>query len=353
MPIIDPTVALSTRQEAFCRHYAVSGNAADAARQAGYSERSARQTGCGLLERPYVVERLRRIRLSWKRTERDEARILLARSEQAWDAAVASGSAYMMLRVLRFQAEIAGLVKPVGGSRARLWPLAHEDELGEVGAGEALEAGTEPGPLAEAVRCGRDRARGALERHRARRKAMEGQEGFDGAAHEEAALKLAEAVEERMRLPVSFEPPAPVPANDLPPADDPPEKVYEDYPWAGRDQTGDADWIDDDRADGAEHDWLYQRRNGYADIYDPWSPEEVEQRRRSRIEREEEALRPRDPDEDWDDEHRDDDGTGPARKKRTKKKKKKGRKRNAGDGPERQDEDWFDSVEFPPGHDIA
>ena len=146
MPIIDPTVALAARQEAFCRHYAVSGNAADAARRAGYSERSARQTGCALLERPYIVERLRRIRLSWKRTERDEARILLARSEQAWDAAVASGSAYMMLRVLRFQAEIAGLVGSAGGSRARLWPLAHEDELGEVGAGEALEAGTEPGP---------------------------------------------------------------------------------------------------------------------------------------------------------------------------------------------------------------
>ena len=216
MPIIDPTVALATRQEAFCRHYAVSGNAADAARQAGYSERSARQTGCALLERPYIVERLRRIRLSWKRTERDEARIMLARSEQVWDAAVASGSAYMMLRVLRFQAEIAGLVGSAGGNRARLWPLAHEDELGEVGAGEALEVGTEPGPLAEAVRCGRDRARGALERHRGRREALEGQEGFDGAAHEEAALRLAEAVEERMRLPVTFAP-LPEPANDLPP----------------------------------------------------------------------------------------------------------------------------------------
>ncbi len=327
MPIIDPTVALSTRQEAFCRHYAVSGNAADAARQAGYSERSARQTGCALLERPYIVERLRRIRLSWKRTERDEARILLARSEQAWDAAVASGSAYMMLRVLRFQAEISGLVKPVGGSRARLWPLAHEDEQGEIEAGEAQEVGTEPGPLAEAVRCGRDRARGALERHHARREAMEGQEGFDGAAHEEAALRLAGAVEERMRLPVCFEPPAPVPANDLPPADDPPEETYEDYPWAGRDPTGDADWIDDDRADGAEHDWLYQRRNGYADIYDPWSPEEVEERRQSRLEREEEAFRLRDPDGDEDDEGRDGDWD--------------------------EGEDWFASIEFPPGHDIA
>ena len=209
MPIIQPAVALSTRQEAFCRHYAASGNAADAARQAGYSGRSARQTGCALLERPYVVERLRRIRLSWKRTERDEAQIVLARLEQVWDAAVAAGSAYMMLRVLRFQAEIAGLVKPAGGTRARLWTVAHEDELGEIGAGEAMEAGTEPGPLAEAVRQGHARAERALARHRDSREAMETQEGFDAAAHEEAARRLAAAVEERERLPVRFRGPRP------------------------------------------------------------------------------------------------------------------------------------------------
>ncbi len=283
MPIIDPAIALSTRQEAFCRHYAVSGNAADAARRAGYSERSARQTGCALLERPWIVERLRRIRLSWKRTGRDEARILLARSEQAWDAAVAGGSACMMLRVLRFQAEIAGLVGPAGqNSRARLWPLPHEDEFGEIEAGEAQEAGTEPGPLAEAVRSGLDRARCALARHCESREAMEAQEGFDGAAHEEAARRLAGAVEERMRLPVSFGPPAP-PPDDRPLADDPPEETYEDDPWRGDDPPGHEDGIDDNRADGAEHDWLYQRRNGYADIYDPWAPEEVERRRQDRI----------------------------------------------------------------------
>ena len=53
MPIIQPAVALSTRQEAFCRHYAVSGNAADAARQAGSAP----------LERLWIVERVRRSRL--------------------------------------------------------------------------------------------------------------------------------------------------------------------------------------------------------------------------------------------------------------------------------------------------
>ncbi len=288
MPFIEPDVALSTRQEAFCRHYAASGNAADAARQAGYSERSARQTGCALLERPYVVERLRRIRLSWKRTERDEAQIVLARLEQAWDAAVASGSAYTMLRVLRFQAEIAGLVAPAGGARARLWPLPHEDELGEIEAGEALEAGTEPGPLAEAVRRGRDRAERALARHRERREELEAEEGFDEAAHEEAARRLACAVEERACLPVRFGTP-PAPANDLPPADDPPEEAYEDCPWAGDDRSAYDDrtdgMIDDDRADGAEHDWLHQRRYRYDEIYDPWAPEEREERRRDRLER--------------------------------------------------------------------
>ena len=312
MPIIQPAVALSTRQEAFCRHYAASGNAADAARQAGYSGRSARQTGCALLERPYIVERLRRIRLSWKRTERDEAQIVLARLEQAWDAAVAAGSAYMMLRVLRFQAEITGLVKPAGGTRARLWPVAHEDELGEIRAGEALEAGTEPGPLADAVRRGRDRAERALARHHACREELEKQDGFDAAAHEEAARRLAAAVEERTRLPVSFD--TPEPANDLPLADDPPGEAYEHCPWAGDGGFGDDDrtdgTIDDDRADGAEHDWLYQRRNGYDEIYDPWSPEEREQRERGRIERDE--GHGSEDDQDWDDDEDRDGEWGPG-----------------------------------------
>ena len=101
----------------------------------------------------------------------------------------------------------------------------------------------------------------------------------------------------------------PPPANDLPPADDPPEETYEDCPWAGGGGFGDDDradgTIDDDRADGAEHDWLYQRRNGYDEIYDPWAPEEREQRERERLEREEwgDGGDPfnLDDEEDWDD----------------------------------------------------
>ena len=35
MPIVSPAIVLSTRQEAFCRRYTVSGNAANAARWIG------------------------------------------------------------------------------------------------------------------------------------------------------------------------------------------------------------------------------------------------------------------------------------------------------------------------------
>ena len=79
---------------------------------------------------------------------------------------------------------------------------------------------------------------------------------------------------------------ASAPGNDLPSADDPPEETCEYCPWAPGDGFGDAR-IDDDRADNAEHDWLYERRYDYDEICDPWAPEEVEERRRSRVEREE------------------------------------------------------------------
>ena len=276
--MLDATAALSTRQEAFCRHFTASGNAADAARRAGYAERSARQTGHALLERPYIVERVRCIRMSWQRTARDEARIALARLEQAWDAAVASGSAYLMLQIVRLQAEIAGLARPAGMRRAVLWPVAGEDEFGEMAAGGAPEAGTEPGPLADAVRRGRDRAERVFARHCAGREALERQEDFDEVAHARTAERLAEAIEERERLPVSFEPPAPPPAEHRPQADDPPEETYDENRFPGE-RAGERPG--DDRVDGAENDWLYQRRNGFAELYDPWTPESIELRRRN------------------------------------------------------------------------
>ena len=80
----------------------------------------------------------------------------------------------------------------------------------------------------------------------------------------------------------------------------------------------DDDRIDDDRADGAEHDWFYQRRDGYAELYDPWTPENVEFRRQDRFERE--VMRC---------------GEDPF------------------DTGEPGDTDWPDDAEFAPDHDIS
>ena len=186
---------LTLRQEEFCRHYAATGNAAGAARDAGYAAGSARQTGHDLLERPAVAARVRAIRAAWQAVEREEAQILLGRLEQAWDAAVEKGSASLMLRVIRLQAELSGLDRRSAHRRAGLWPLPG-DVPGEDARPDAGESGA-AGPLAEAVRRGRHRTERALAAHRASRKALERRKDFDEAAWLATAQRLHATVEER------------------------------------------------------------------------------------------------------------------------------------------------------------
>ena len=185
-----PAPPLTQRQEEFCRHYAATGNAAGAARDAGYAAGSARQTGHELLERPAVAARVRAIRAAWQAVEREEAQILLGRLEQAWDAAVEKGSASLMLRVIRLQAELSGFDRRSAHRRAGLWPLP-----GEAAAPRPADA--EPGPLAEAVRRGRHRTERALAAHRASRKALKRRKDFDEAAWLATAQRLHATVEER------------------------------------------------------------------------------------------------------------------------------------------------------------
>ncbi len=207
-PAPPPESPLTLRQEAFCRHYAATGNAAGAARDAGYAGGSARQTGHDLLERPDVAGRVRAIRAAWRAVERDEAQILLGRLEQAWDAAVEQGSASLMIRVVKLQAELSGLDRRSAHRRAGLWPLPGEgpgerpgERPGEVSGKDALPHAAEAGPLAEAVRRGRHRTERALAAHRASRKALERRKDFDEADWLATAQRLHATVEER-RLPV-------------------------------------------------------------------------------------------------------------------------------------------------------
>ncbi|MDE0148962.1 MAG: terminase small subunit [Rhodospirillaceae bacterium] len=191
---------LTLRQEEFCRHNAATGNAAGAARDAGYAAGSARQTGHELLERPAVAARVRAIRAAWRAVEREEAQILLGRLEQAWDAAVEKGSASLMLRVIRLQADLSGLDPRNAHRRAGLWPLPGEDAVPD-----ADDSGV-AGPIAEAVRRGRHRTERALAAHRASRRALERHTDFDEAAWLATAQRLHATVEERRpRRPVRMD----------------------------------------------------------------------------------------------------------------------------------------------------
>ena len=95
-----------------------------------------------MLERPAIAARVRAVRAAWRAVEREEAQILLGRLEQAWDAAVEKGSASLMLRVIRLQADLSGLDRRSAHRRAGLWPLPI-DVLGERTA--RPDAGSESG----------------------------------------------------------------------------------------------------------------------------------------------------------------------------------------------------------------
>ena len=248
-----PFPVLSTRQESFCRGFVATGNAAEAARRAGYSEGSARQTGHALMERPHIVERVRRIRLLWRETARQETQILLDRLEQAWAVAVAKESPFMMLQVIRLQADLSGLSRRGLQRRADLWPLPDEDEFGELAA--ALEAaedpdfsGTaQPGPLAAAL-------------HRR-----------DGGAGAETAVEDEPAEDKPEDRPEDEPGIAP---DDPAVYDDPPEAHYDAAPLSIPRTGPDLQKGDDDAVDAQENGWMYALRCGH-DPIDPCSAEEI------------------------------------------------------------------------------
>ena len=280
LPLPEPRIMprfglLSTRQEAFCRHFVACGNAAEAARRAGYAERSARQSGHALLERSHIVERVRQIRLLWRQTARAEVQILLARLEQVWQAAVAAEAPQLMLRVVRFQAELSGVSREGQGHRPDFWPVPDEDEFGEVAAASGMAA---PGPLAQAVQLGRERAERALARHAAQGAGTGGPDGPNGSAEAYAesyaagadaaeAARLRAEIEERGRL---LDRPAPAPGSDDSDRDRPP--IDRDAPLQPKPGFGEEpDIRDDDEAyiDGVETNWMNDVRGGCEPI-EPW-----------------------------------------------------------------------------------
>ena len=52
---------LTIKEKAFCREYAKTGNGQKSATKAGYVEKTARQTACQLLTKPYIKEEIDRL----------------------------------------------------------------------------------------------------------------------------------------------------------------------------------------------------------------------------------------------------------------------------------------------------
>ncbi len=293
-PVAERFPVLSSRQEAFCRHFVATGNAAAAARGSGYAPASARQTGHALLQRPHIVERVRQIRVLWRESERAEARILLARLEQTWDAAVDRGSAWLMYLVIRKQEALSGLAGAGEANRGALWPVPGEDEFGERDMAEfdldaTAEIGLPDGPLAAAVRMEQDRAERALARRRAAAGPALRAPCAGAGAGAEADRTLEGAIEDRRRLGrAAVHTPRPTvlqavadAAPDASPddragavADDPPEERYArgglPVPRTGPDlQPG-----DDAEVDTSESLWMQEMRLGYRPT-DLWSEAEL------------------------------------------------------------------------------
>ena len=64
IPAASVTRPLNCRQEKFCAQYSISGNATEAAKLAGYSERSAHNHGARLARDPRIGDRVYRIRVN-------------------------------------------------------------------------------------------------------------------------------------------------------------------------------------------------------------------------------------------------------------------------------------------------
>ncbi len=68
----------------------------------------------------------------------------------------------------------------------------------------------------------------------------------------------------------------------------PAEDTYDSEQFPGEWADGDRP-SEEERAGGVETDWLYQRRNDYAELHDPWPPENIERRQADSLNRLERA----------------------------------------------------------------
>ena len=116
--------ALTVKQARFCDEYVVCGNAAAAARAAGYRERCARQVGFENLTKPYIQTAVQ------ARREAHETRLELSRQNviqailEAIKTAQEQGAPATVIRGWVEVAKITGLDKPEAAEARRNVPLS-------------------------------------------------------------------------------------------------------------------------------------------------------------------------------------------------------------------------------------
>ncbi|MCC7017550.1 MAG: terminase small subunit [Rhodospirillales bacterium] len=103
-----PGRKLKPRQAAFCKHFVATGNAAEAARRAGYSARAARVQGHRLLKKPPIEARIREMRAAIAGAFDPAA--ILDRFETLYRMAERQGAYLAAARLVAFPGRAAGIV---------------------------------------------------------------------------------------------------------------------------------------------------------------------------------------------------------------------------------------------------
>ena len=97
------TGQLKERQEKFCQAYLISRNATSAAKEAGYSERSAYNQGYELLKKPEVQRRLEELEEEYN-TDVD----VVSELEKQYEQAKANGNGQTALKALELLSRVRG-----------------------------------------------------------------------------------------------------------------------------------------------------------------------------------------------------------------------------------------------------
>lgn len=81
---------LTPKQEAFCQEYLIDLNATQAAKRAGYSDKTAKDIGCENLAKPNIAEKIAELMKARTETTRIDAAWVLKAAKQVFDRCMQS-----------------------------------------------------------------------------------------------------------------------------------------------------------------------------------------------------------------------------------------------------------------------